>query len=240
MTIFGDSPTVRPTVNRMGWGSEFAHEINLAFAEFAATCKHPVLDIGAGYGAATLAALMVGATVIANDLDNSHLESLAASIPSEMRNRVEMLSCRFPQDLTFPSQHFGAIHASNVLHFLTLSELEAGIKLMFQWLVPKGKVFVMASSPYQQSYTNFIPVFEQRKMAGVRWPGWIEDLTQYSSHPTLQYLPKSLNCFDAEVISRAFLAEGFIIEIAREFTRTGIPQNLRYDGRENVMLVARK
>jgi SAM-dependent methyltransferase len=240
MTIFGNSPTVRPTVNRLGWGSEFPHEINLAFAEFAGACKHPVLDIGAGFGAATVAALKEGATVIANDLDAFHLESLAASVPSQMRNRLEMLPGRFPLDLAFSSQHFGAIHCSNVLHFLTPPELESGIRLMFRWLVPNAKVFVMACSPYQQSYKNFIPIFEQRKEKGVHWPGWIEDLTRYSSHPTLQYLPASLNCFDADIISRAFVSAGFTIEIAKEFTRTGIPENLKYDGRENVMLIARK
>jgi SAM-dependent methyltransferase len=240
MRIFGDRPTVRPTVNKMGWGSEFPHEINLAFAEFAAECKHPVLDIGAGFGAATLAALKKGATVIANDLDVFHLESLAASVPQEARNRVEMLPGRFPRDLAFSSEYFGAIHSSNVLHFLSPPELESGIRLMFQWLVPNGKVFVMACSPYQQSYKNFIPIFEQRKKTAVPWPGWIDDLTKYSSHPTLQYLPSSLNCFDADLISKAFFSEGFTIEIAKEFTRTGIPENLKYDGRENVMLIARK
>jgi hypothetical protein len=54
MSVFGANPTVLPTINKMGWSSEFPHEINLAFAEFAATCKHPVLDLGAGFGAATL------------------------------------------------------------------------------------------------------------------------------------------------------------------------------------------
>jgi SAM-dependent methyltransferase len=91
-------------VNRTGWGSEFPHEINLVFAEFGAACKHPVLDIGAGFGAATLAALREGATVIANDLDAFHLESLAASVPSQMRNRLEMLPGCFPRDLAFSSR----------------------------------------------------------------------------------------------------------------------------------------
>ena len=240
MTIFGNNPTVRPTVNRMGWGSEFPHEINLAFAKFAGACKHPVLDIGAGFGAATLAALKEGATVTANDLDVFHLEALAASVPTQMRNRLEILQGRFPGDLGFPREHFGAIHSSNVLHFLTPPELECGVRLMFQWLSPNGKVFAMACSPYQESYKSFIPIFEQRKKTGVHWPGWIEDLTEYSSHPTLQYLPSSLNCFDADLISRTFSSAGFTVEIAKEFSRTGIPESLRFDGRENVMLIARK
>lgn len=135
MSVFGSDPSVLPTVNKMGWGSDFPHEIDLAFAEFAATCEHPVLDIGAGFGAATLAALKSGATVVAIDLDFSHLQSLAASVASQVRNRLELLPGRFPGDLTFADQYFGAIHTSNVLHFLTLAELECGIRLMFQWLM---------------------------------------------------------------------------------------------------------
>jgi hypothetical protein len=65
-------------------------------------------------------------------------------------------------------------------------------------------------------------------------------LSQYSSHPTLQHLPSSINLFDAEVLSAAFATEGFDIEIAKEYSRVGIPESLRFDGRENVMLIARK
>jgi SAM-dependent methyltransferase len=232
--------SVRVTANRMGWGSNFPHEINLAFAEFAAASAHPVLDVGAGFGAATLAALRNGANVLANDVDESHLESLEASVPAEMRNRLQIVPGRFPRDLSFADDSLRAIHASNVLHFLTLSELDEGIRAVFRWLVPQGKAFIMASSTYQPAYETFIPVFEQRKRAGLRWPGWIEDLTQYSSHPTLQHLPDSINLFDADVLSAAFAEAGFVVEVAKEYSRTGLPENLRFDGRENVMLIARK
>jgi SAM-dependent methyltransferase len=240
MTIFGHDPNVLLTVNRMGWGSQIPHEINLAFADFAASCSNPVLDLGAGFGAATVAALKRGANVVANDLDNAHLEILEASVPTELRDRLKVVLGRFPSELSFPDSSLGAIHASNVLHFLSLTDIEVGLDLMHKWLVPNGKVFVMSSSPYAQNFKSFIPVFEQRKNAGIRWPGWIEDLTLYSSHPTLQHLPSSLNVFDADVLSTAFKSHGFFVEIAREYSRTAIPENLRYDGRENVMVVARK
>jgi SAM-dependent methyltransferase len=228
------------TVNRMGWSSAEPHEINLMFAEFASTCSFPVLDLGAGFGAATLAALDGGATVIANDLEPSCLEALGVRASGAIRNRLQLLPGRFPSGLTFARESLGAIHASNMLHFLTPSELETGIVLCFDWLVGGGKVFVIVNSPYMQNFKNVIPYFAQKKRDGVRWPGWIDDLTDYSSHPTLQHLPSSLHLLDAEVLSRAFEAAGFNIEIAKEYSRSGLPDILKYDGRENVMLVARK
>jgi SAM-dependent methyltransferase len=240
MAPFGHDENTRLTTNRMGWSSEEPHEINLEFADFASTCDHPVLDLGAGFGAATLAALRRGARVIANDLEPDHLEALEARVPLLMRERLQLRLGRFPSDLTFSRESLGAIHASNVLHFLNLTELETGIGLMSDWLAPGGKAFVMVNSPYIQNFKNVIPYFDQQKKDGVRWPGWIEDLTEYSSHATLQYLPTSLHFFDAEVLSRGFETAGFTIEVAKEYSRSGLPETLKYDGRENVMLVARK
>jgi SAM-dependent methyltransferase len=240
MAPFGHNPNTHLTVNRMGWSSEEPHEINLEFADFASTCVYPVLDLGVGFGAATLAALRRGARVIANDLEPGQLEGLEARVPPPMRERLQLRVGRFPSGLAFSRGNLGAIHASNVLHFLTLPELETGIGLMSDWLVHGGKVFVMVNSPYIENFRNVIPHFEKKKKEGVRWPGWIDDLTQYSSHATLQYLPASLHFFDAEVLSRGFESAGFTIEVAKEFSRSGLPETLKYDGRENVMLIARK
>jgi len=74
----------------------------------------------------------------------------------------------------------------------------------------------------------------------VRWPGWIEDLTPLFFPSDSQYLPASLHFFDADVLSRAFETSGFIIEVAKEYSRSGLPEILKYDGRENVMLIAHK
>src|SRR5262249_53140083 len=147
------------------------------------------------------------------------LHSLEALVPAEMGTRLELLPGRFPRDLAFPGQSLLAIHASNVLHFLNPLEFDTGIRLISQWLVPHGKIFILATLHHQTAYEQFIPNFEQRKKAGARWPGWIGDLAQYSSHPTLQHLPPSINLFDAEVLSAPFAGEGFIIEIAKEYSR---------------------
>ncbi len=234
-------PTIKLTRNRMGWSSETAHEVNLAFAEYAGTCKEPVLDLGAGFGVATIAALRAGAVmVVANDLDHEALQSIDARIPVSMRDRFQARPGRFPAELEFAGESLGAIHASNVLHFLDPTDFETGIAKMFDWLVPNGTIFVMVNSTFIENFKDFIPHFLQRKGDGEKWPGWVENLTEHTSHPTLQYLPPSLHLFDAEILSRAFTAGGFTIDVVKEFRRSGLPESLWYDGRENVVLIGRK
>ena len=132
------------------------------------------------------------------------------------------------------------LDGQDVLHFLHPDELEIGIACMHRWLVAGGKVFVLVNSTYLENYKQYAPHFEQNKRNGVRWPGWVHDIGLYSSHPTLEFIPKSIHLFDAEVLSRAFADGGFEIEIAKEYRRSGLPESLFNDGRENVMLVAHK
>lgn len=66
------------TLNGMGAMTTNLDPFSEAFVEFSGSCDFPVLEIGAAYGIATTAALSKGASVIANDLDQQHLEYLAA------------------------------------------------------------------------------------------------------------------------------------------------------------------
>jgi SAM-dependent methyltransferase len=224
----------------MGWSSERAHEINLAFASFSTTCTLPVLDIGAGFGAASLAALKAGAQVIANDIDEEILKAFAARVDDDARDRLKLQVGSFPSGIAFPSGTVGAIHASNVLHFLHPSDLAIGIGCMFDWLVPGGQVFVMVNSTYGENFKEYAPLFLKRKLAGDPWPGWVEDLRAHCSHPSLQYIPNRLHLFDAETLSRSFTKVGFKIEAVTEFRRSYLPESLWNDGRENVMLIGGK
>jgi SAM-dependent methyltransferase len=240
MGHFAKSDDVRITDNRMGWSSRSPHEINMLFAKYVAGCFGPVLDIGAGFGAATLAALSAGAAVVANDIDGEALGALYLRTTPALRQRLELRVGRFPHDLQFPADYFTAIHASNVLHFLLPSDLEVGIRRIREWLLPGGKVFAMVNSAYIENFKEYIPIFEKKKADGEHWPGWIDDLSRYSSHPTLRHLPKQIHVFDAEILARAFSSCGFIVEEAMEIRRTGLPPQLRFDGRENILVVARK
>ena len=62
------------TQNGCGWTTDQSNPITDEMLEFIAASESPtILDIGAAYGVATLPALRAGATVVANDIESSHL-----------------------------------------------------------------------------------------------------------------------------------------------------------------------
>ena len=236
----GEQATV-VTLNRMGRATRDLTEYSREFVAFAPLAPGPVLDIGAGFGVAALSAATAGASVIANDVDERHLRIIIeqASIAGVGERLVTRLG-RFPTDLHIPSQSLGAIHASQVLHFLSGRDLMIGAALMFDWLQPGGKVFSITGTPYVKTLEQFIPVYEARKRAGVTWPGVIDNVHEYSSHPTIDELPDYVHFLDHKTVVRPFAAAGFVIERVEMYKRKGIPDYLKYDGRENVGLIARK
>lgn len=220
------------TRNRMGWSSDQLSPLSELFVEFSRGCGAPVLDIGAGLGTASIAALMAGATVIANDLDEGPLLALSP--------RLQVRPGRFPRGLHFEPETLGAVHASNVFHFLTGNQLEYGFRSIARWLQPGGQVFVQAATPYQAPFAEFLPEYERRLAASQKWPGWIPRISVYSSHRQLSQMPRSLHLLDDAILIRAATAAGLEIERAWLFRRGDLPATLHLDGRESVGLIARR
>ena len=217
----------------MGWSSNQLNTVSQLFVDACATATRPVLDIGAAYGVATVAALAAAASVIANDLDAKHLATL------EPHPRLQLLPGRFP-DFDLLPESLSAVHASNVLHFLNGAELVRGAAKIAEWLVPGGRVFVHAGTPYQQPFTQFIPEYLVRKAAGEDWPGYVEDTTRISKHRRLSQIPRSLHLLDDEVLTRVFAGAGLVVERAWMYRRHDLPRSMQVDGREGVGLVAVK
>ena len=216
----------------MGWSSDQLSPLSQGFVEFSRTCTAPVLDIGAGLGAAALAAHAAGATVIANDLDDGPLQQLS--------QHLQTRPGRFPRELHFEPATLGAVHASNVFHFLTGNQLEYGFRAIARWLQPGGQLFVQAATPYQSPFAAFLPEYQRRLHAAEKWPGWIPKISLYSSHRQLSQMPRSLHLLDDAILTRTALAAGLIIERAWLFRRADLPATLHLDGRESVALIARK
>lgn len=231
---------IRTTTNRMGWSGEAVNEVSRQFIGCAAGCRYPVLDIGAAYGVAAIPALAAGATVYANDLCDEHLSELRRRAPPEHLARLTTIRGRFPHDLGFSDGSLGAVHASQVFHFLTPGEVEDSLRLAFRWLRPGGRLFVLAATPYQATHAGYAPVFAARKAEGDPWPGVIENIRAYNTHWSADLVPPWLHVFDDDVLSAAARRAGFVVEWARMFSRTGLPEFCRLDGRENLGLVARK
>ncbi len=228
----------QPTRNRTGWTSNVPNELSQLFIAFSASTIRPVLDIGAAFGVATIPALEAGASVLANDSDPSHLASLEALTPPHLRPQLHLLSGRFPVDLDIPPHSLDAIHASNVLHFLTGEELVAGMQKIARWLAPGGRLFVQAGTPYQQPFAAFVPVYEARIAAGEPWPGWVEDARAISTHKKLGQIPRSLHLLDEAVLTRLVTLADLRIERIWTYRRHDLPRSMHLDGREGVGLVA--
>lgn len=229
-----------PTQNRTGWASNQLNEVSERFVVHCRFVARPVLDIGAAFGMATLAALDAGATVYANDLDPAHLAQIATSAPQALSDKLILLPGRFPHDLHFAENSLDAVHASNVFHFLTGPQLARGLKSIAHWLAPGGKLFILAATPWQKPWERFVPVFEARRAESDVWPGWMERTADYSSHRRLGQIPSSIHLLDDETLRRAVEAAGLAVTETTLYRRGDLPASLFHDGRECVALIAEK
>lgn len=229
-----------PTRNQTGWTSNQLNEVSQLFVEYCRTAPLPVLDIGAACGIAALPALAAGATVIANDLDPAHLCEIQKAVPPQDAARLVLMPGRFPRYLRFLGGSLGAVHASNVFHFLTGPQVEQGLESIAHWLAPEGKLFLQVSTPWQEPFREFVPVFETRRKTGVAWPGWMENTREYSTHRKLDQIPASLNLLDDVTLRRACEKAGLVVEDAWLYRRRDLPASLYLDGRECAGLIAHK
>ena len=223
----------------MGWAATELSPLSQMFVDFAAVAPGPVLDLGAAPGLATAAVLAASTTAeaIANDLDPSLLTALPAAAGHP---RLQVVTGRFPRELSFAGASLGAVHASSVFHFLTGIQIAKGLASIAHWLRPGGKLFVQTASPYQAPFAAFLDEYARRCAAGAEWPGWIENTRAYSSHRLLGQMPKSLHLLDENILARSAAAVGLQVERAWLYRRPDCPRELRLDGRESAALIAVK
>lgn len=226
------------TLNRMGYMIDTLDPFREAFVDFSGSAEFPVLEIGAAYGVASLAALANGAYVVANDLDPRHLEILKQTAPKNALCRLELVPGRFPEELHFKENFFSAILISHVLHFLPGELIARSVTLLYKWLRPGGKVFILAATPYTGMFQDFIPTYEERKKAGWEWPGEIGDTSVYTSRSI--DLPKFVHPLEIDILEGQLLKNGFMIEETGIFTTPNLPADIRLDGRETIGIIALK
>lgn len=237
MTAMSEPHRRLATRNRMGWSSNQLNALSQLFVDYCGQVTLPVLDVGAAFGVASRAALAAGARVIANDLDPGHLAELASLAGTNPK--LELLPGRFPE-IQVPPGSLGAVHASNVLHFLNPAELTQGAAQVFRWLAPGGRLFVHAGTPYQQPFLRFVPRYEERVSSGDPFPGYVTDTSEISSHRRLGQIPRAIHLLDAQVLRRVFEEAGLGVERVWYYRRHDLPRSLHHDGREGVALLARR
>jgi len=228
-----------PTLNRMGYMSSSLDEIQAAFVEHCATRPSGLfLDIGCGFGIATLPVIDKRCRIIACDLEEKHLDILEKSVPKQKRSFLTLSKGHFPNTITFPENYFDGINLSMVLHFLPSHTIEKALKEIFLSLKPGGQLFMTTSSPYQRALSPLIPIYEKKRFVD-EWPGYIKDVSKYVPHRA-HLLPKENIVFCINELTRLILKFDFYPLKTTSFSREGIPSDLSLDGREYSGIICEK
>jgi SAM-dependent methyltransferase len=230
-----------PTLN----GTGFMFEVRDGYAEewitYAGRIRAQVLEIGCAYGVSTIPALEAGGRVVACDMEPGHLEILASRVTPSLRANLTCVAGKLPE-VDFPAETFGAILCSRVLHFLTGEEIDESLAKMARWLVPGGRLYLVADTPYG-IWRNFIPTFEDAKRRGKRWPGMMVGLHNYLPTPGLKKhieKPAFMNLLDAELLARICSDAGLRVRRATFIDRSDFKGLGSLDGRENAGALAVK
>lgn len=227
------------TLNNMGYMTSGLDAYSQAFVDFAPSAPGPVLDIGAAYGVASLAALNNGARVIANDIDARHLDILRERAPERLRSRLTLMPGSFPEGIDFAPGSLGAVLICRVMHFFDGPTIERAAAQVMRWLAPGGKVFAVGETPFIGTAKGFFPTYQARVKAGEPWPGIVENVGAHDPKRAGN-LPSRMHLLDEATLRRVFTQAGFAIEKLGTFARPEFPPDIQLDGRESVGLIARK
>lgn len=211
-------------------------DFSQAFVDSASEGK-TALDIGAAYGVATLPALNRGATVYANDLDARHLEILKTRASNS--EHLHLDTSEFPKFSHFPDNFFDLILCCRVLHFFDAEQITLAFKEFHRLLKKGGKLFVVCESPYLKNFQTFIPIYEENKRRGLRFPGFIPNVMDVAPDRG-KTLPKSMHLLDADVFADLCRESSLNLEKCSFFSRPKFPADIQLDGRESVGLIARR
>lgn len=236
-----------PTKNKRGVMHPLS-SISQEFILFSAKVKKPVADIGCAFGNTVVAAIKEGAkTVIAGDMEPQHLEAVRVQLSeNEQANLVTKLGV-FPSGFDFQRNSLSAIHASHLFEYLTGDEVEQAISTCYDWLESGGKFFLLTYTIYIFELVNkkFELEFKRRCEQGIKWPGYLVDIGEFSSLPEKResIVPKTLHFYELSSLVNALKTAGFIIELANYLdgkSNGAYPETLHESGRECLGIIAIK
>lgn len=237
------------TLNKMGAMYPIPNTVFTPFLEVSQLPSAKVLDIGATYGLTCQEALNAGCKdYTAIDLDERHLKILAKNVadmnPAYL-NHLKLISGSFPAEINLPTNHYNAILMARVLQFMTPQEIAVSLTKAYNSLKPGASIFAVLLTPYVKGYASFIPEFQKRLDAGDEFPGFIENKLNYTDKAiptsTRHSDPSGHICFfDTKSAQRIFEKAGFIVEKSEYSPLAYKSDTWQLDGREYVVLIAKK
>lgn len=187
----------------------------------------------------TIPSLKQGGHVVANDIDSRHLQILSQKTPKHLMNQLCLLPGKFPDDIELPENSFSEIHAAGSLHFLEHELFEVALQKILNLLQPGGKFYFITTTPLVRLFSEFLPIFEQRKKKDHPWPGLIEDSSMFNKKNRYP-IPNLLNLLDIETTERVLIKNKFVIERIEYVPYAKAPLNIQGDGRDTIGVIAVK
>lgn len=224
----------------MGYASLKLDKLTESFVQLCqATADGNFLDIGSGFGVATVPVANAQRRITTCDIAQEHLNIISNKINSKGSPYVSFDKRALGGDLTYPPNAFDAILVAMVLHFFKPQQLNSIVGSLYRWLKPKGKLFVTVSSPYQGTLLPFLPTYRKRKSLNQKAPGVIEDISKIIPDRAND-LPRFNYVFDIDDLKTTIKCQDFTIKTAQYFTRDNLPSDIALDGREYVGVIAEK
>ena len=219
-----------PTLNNKGFMSPSLDPVSAAFSLYAGQTDGWCLDLGCAYGIATLAALDQGARIVACDMEQGHVGILLSEVNDTHKNCILGAVGEMP-DVAFHAESFAAVLCSRALHFLDGEGIEKSVRAIADWLIPGGKAFLIADTPYTGFWSGGAANYEKRKEDGDPWPGFIPDVTVYlPDNARTKGLARHLNPMDPDILARVCTSAGLKVEQAAFLGRPDQPDSKTHAG----------
>lgn len=244
-----------PTLNKKGAISPNLDYATLSFLEFAKNKR--VLEIGGAYGNVMLEALRRDSSTVyhLNDLDERHLGIAAFRLQEKIDQRqicvaglgnVQFIYGDITQSSWKVDKPYEAVLMTNVMRFLTPTQIEFALKNLFDSLASGGRIFISATTPYVHRYKSFIPEYQRRIKEGTPYPGFVKNISEFDSRESLS--PNQLKSspeghfmfLDDVVLTRLCTTAGFKVLECTFKPLSYSSEMWELDGRETVILIGEK
>lgn len=178
--------------------------------------EKPVADLATAYGFSSKILLNNGFKVIANDLDERHLNELWKSVNPEQRKNLELKPGNV-MDLMFEENSLSGIVAIKLIQFLEGHQIRTLFKRFHKWLAPNGFLVIATSSPFiGRSFNNFDDEIPRKYYEKLRnkceWPGQffpVKDILK--SEKVASNLPENFNLICNDILIREANIAGFCV-----------------------------
>lgn len=221
-TLVGDKAA---TLNGTGYIFYKISPLAQEFLDHEASPGKNLLEIGAGFGNVSIAALRKGvATYTANDMAQEHLKILVHKMVKEFHShaqdklqRLKLLLAQAPKQLPIANQLYDAVLVDKVLHFMSPKEIEQFIQWLKKAVKKNGKIYILTISPYNPVFSDkVLPFYLSNQVKDELYPGYILD-----SQPTIDsdklhnypnfHIPKQMIFFDIKALQHLFESHGFTV-----------------------------